>query len=210
LFFYFFIFLLYNSFLIHSAKAKADISSLHFKSCSFPTSKNKLKFIYNLPSHLIRIDAQAAQEDAIYVHSFQNAILPIMKAHEADCLRQSDPRCGSCGSPTIKTLQTPMSWLHIVEDPFVTVLVHGICNQGQCEIKMRQEIQDIMAEIQRQGHSQRPLQPKTSVEILRCKICGKSEDTKRCGRCRVVAYCGRSHQKADWTVHRKICIPKDP
>ena len=177
---------------------------------SCENTTNKLTFIHNLPSHLIRIDAQAEQKNTPYVHRFQSAILPIMKAHEADCLRASDPQCGSCGSPTVKVLQTPMSWLHIVDDPFVAVFVHGICNQGQCEIKMRQEIQDIMAEVQQESYSQGSLQPKASGEILRCKICGKTEDTKRCGRCKVVAYCGRSHQKADWIVHRKICVAKSP
>lgn len=41
---------------------------------------------------------------------------------------------------------------------------------------------------------------------------GKDADTagiKRCGRCKVVGYYGKGHQKADWKVHKKIFIHKD-
>jgi hypothetical protein len=32
-----------------------------------------------------------------------------------------------------------------------------------------------------------------------------SDEFKRCGRCRVVRYCGRACQKADWKVHKATC-----
>lgn len=40
---------------------------------------------------------------------------------------------------------------------------------------------------------------------LKCEICGKSEDIKRCAKCKVVAYCSRECQKSDWKKHKKIC-----
>lgn len=39
----------------------------------------------------------------------------------------------------------------------------------------------------------------------RC-VCGKA-GTKRCGKCRVVFYCCRECQVADWRVHKEACIP---
>jgi hypothetical protein len=39
------------------------------------------------------------------------------------CLAASSPFCGNCGSPTANVLQNPMSWLHKVEDLFVSISV---------------------------------------------------------------------------------------
>ncbi|KAH6953734.1 hypothetical protein BKA56DRAFT_604793 [Ilyonectria sp. MPI-CAGE-AT-0026] len=63
-----------------------------------------------------------------------------------------------------------------------------------------------MSEIARESAHRRP---GTCMEILPCKVCGKTEEIKRCGRCKVVGYCGKEQQKADWKVHKKIYIRKD-
>lgn len=95
-----------------------------------------------------------------------------------------------------------MSWLHKVNDPFIAVFVHAVCGERKYEMGIRQEIQSIIAELQQEIHGHNPLEPKVSVEIL-------PEGAKRCRRCKVVAYYGKSHQKADWKVHKKICVPKE-
>ena len=46
---------------------------------------------------------------------------------------------------------------------------------------------------------------KEARELVPCGVCGVVEGTKKCARCRVVAYCGREHQKLDWPVHKKAC-----
>jgi hypothetical protein len=140
----------------------------------------KLTYTHNIPGSLVTVDAQVAQNDPRYVSRSLGAILPIMKEHEAACRKASNPRCGNCGSPTAKVLQTPMSWLHIVENPFVCVWVNAVCGKDECEMQTRQEIQAMMAEAVRENHGQRVLGPRTSMEILPCKICGKTEATKRC------------------------------
>lgn len=50
--------------------------------------------------------------------------------------------------------------------------------------------------------------------IVKClwKECDKFlplNQLKRCGKCRVVYYCGVECQKKDWVEHKKICVPYD-
>ncbi|KAH7021704.1 hypothetical protein B0J12DRAFT_393208 [Macrophomina phaseolina] len=165
----------------------------------------KLKFIHNIPRSLVIADAQAAQDDPGYVNSFVSVLQPITEEHEAACRAASNPLCGNCGSHTAKILYTPMSWLHTVEDPFVSIWVDPVCGKGECEIRTRQQIQGMMSTIVQENQSERVSAPRAPMEIMPCKICGKTEATKRCARCQVVAYCGKEHQKADWKVHKQIC-----
>lgn len=44
------------------------------------------------------------------------------------------------------------------------------------------------------------------IEIMACQVCGRIEGIKRCGQCRAIGYCGTEHQKADWKVHKVMCI----
>jgi hypothetical protein len=117
------------------------------------------------------------QSNAALMRSFQGEMVSIMKIHEADCIRASGPQCAVCGSPRVKALQTPMSYLHIVHNPSIAVQVLPICNQGKCEIERRQDIQRFMMEAASQGPASFDTQ-----EVLRYNICGKTEDMKRCGQ----------------------------
>ena len=58
-----------------------------------------------------------------------------------------------------------------------------------------------------EGHG-RISEAKIYVEIMACRIYGKTVGMIRSGRCEGVAYCGREHQRADWNEHKKSCIPK--
>lgn len=166
-----------------------------------------LKYIYNISRSLVTPNAQVMQHDPDYIKNFVAAIRPIMLEHEAACSAASNPKCQSCGSPTVKVLQTPMSWLHIVDEPFINVLVNPVCDKSECEMRTRQLIQDVMAEVTTEVQEVEELDARlrNTVEILPCKVCGETENTKRCARCKVVVYCGKEHQKADWKVHKKIC-----
>lgn len=47
--------------------------------------------------------------------------------------------------------------------------------------------------------------PRNMMEILPCKVCANTKmKRKRCARCKVVAYCGKEHRKADWKVHERV------
>jgi len=169
----------------------------------FYCGKEELKFIHNVPRSLVNAGTQVAEADA-----FLGTILPIMKMHELACREASDGACGICGSPATTVLQIPASWLHNMEDPFVGVWVNPICGKGECETQTRQEVQEIMAEAVGEGQDRRGSKSSAYVEIMACRICGKTEETMRCARCKVAAYCGKDHQKADWSVHKAACIPK--
>jgi hypothetical protein len=168
-----------------------------------------LKYVHNVPRSLITPNAQVAQQDPEYIKKFVSTIQPIMQEHEAACRTASNPKCQSCGSPTVTVLLTPMSWLHIVDEPYVNVLTNPVCGNKECEIRERQQIQEMMAQVtgdeQVQRAAKRAGGPENTIEILQCNVCGEAEKTMRCARCKVVAYCGKEHQKMDWKVHKRFC-----
>jgi hypothetical protein len=113
-----------------------------------------------------------------------------MKVHKKDCRQVLGPQCRNCGSATVGILQTPMSFLHHLDESFVSVFVHPICEKKKYETQTRQRIQSIMAEVAQESYIDSSWGP---GEILCRKICGM----KRCRRCKVVVYYGREHQKID-------------
>ncbi|KAK8193717.1 hypothetical protein IWZ00DRAFT_487865 [Phyllosticta capitalensis] len=43
-------------------------------------------------------------------------------------------------------------------------------------------------------------------EDVRCAVCGKTKDTKKCAACGRVRYCGRECQRLDWRAgHKRVC-----
>jgi hypothetical protein len=175
----------------------------------FYCGEEELKYVHSIPRNLVTAGVHAAQKDAGYANLFTNTLQPIIKEHEAACLANSNAFCENCGSPRVTALQTPMSWLWNIEDPFVCIWVNPVCGKGRCETQIRQQVQEIMGEVIAEGQGRRASGPSRSVEIMACRICGKTEGTMRCGRCKVAAYCGKEHQRADWTVHKKGCVSKD-
>lgn len=162
----------------------------------------KLKFTHNVPRELIGPSAAA---NADYISLFTRTLQPIMEEHEAVCKAASNPQCQSCGLKTVKTLSTPMSWLHIAEDPFVNVWVSPVCNKAECEMTARQQIQDMMALMSSEAESE-GLGGGKVREVVTCKVCGKTGDeVMKCGGCKVVAYCGKDHQREDWKAHKVLC-----
>lgn len=39
-----------------------------------------------------------------------------------------------------------------------------------------------------------------------CQHCGKRGHLPRCGRCKMVRYCGAECQRADWSTHKPHCV----
>ena len=40
-----------------------------------------------------------------------------------------------------------------------------------------------------------------------CRYCGRTVSLLSCGKCRIMKYCSKAHQKADWKYHKKLCDP---
>lgn len=174
----------------------------------FMCEKGKLNFTHDVPRSLIGINPQQSQ-GAAYMKTFIDTIQPILLEHEPACRESSSPQCGECGSPTAKILLSPMTWLHIVENPFVNVWANPVCDKATCEAVSRQKIQDLMTLITNnspaQSQPQGTVGMNTQVDLDTCRVCAKKENTSRCGRCKAVAYCGKEHQVADWGLHKKVC-----
>jgi len=174
----------------------------------FYCGEEELKCIHNIPESLVTVGVHAAENNAGYANLFVNVLQRIIKEHEAACLAISNALCENCGSPRVTALHTPMSWLHRVGDPFVAVWVNPVGGEGECEIRIRQDVQEMMSELVGEGSNRRDSEPRASLEVISCKVCGKTDAIKRCGRCMVVGYCGKEHQKSDWKAHKKICVAK--
>lgn len=85
-------------------------------------------------------------QDSNYNKQFIESLKPILKQQESVCKSACDSVCGICGEPTKETLQTPMSWLHREENPFIGVWVSAVCSNGNCEFQTRKTIQETMLE----------------------------------------------------------------
>lgn len=136
-----------------------------------------------------------------------SAIRPILAQQIAACEAAAPPNCKACGKRTTTVLQTPMSYLHEIEHPYIVVLVTEVCNKQECELKSRKMIQKVQVMIQNErmtpgGHSME------SRELMPCRICHKVQPTTRCAGCDVVAYCGKECQECqeyDWNNHKEFC-----
>jgi hypothetical protein len=38
-----------------------------------------------------------------------------------------------------------------------------------------------------------------------CAICGPRSEVSKCSQCQLISYCGRDHQRQDWSRHKKYC-----
>lgn len=50
-----------------------------------------------------------------------------------------------------------------------------------------------------------PLHIPLPTLMPRCSVCGAGGKLLACGRCRLVSYCGKKCQQADWAEHKKFC-----
>jgi len=172
----------------------------------FNENGNNLTYSHNIPSSLIGVGAKFAQDDAEYIDRAQRLIHAAWEEREPACRAVSNPRCGMCGSPTTKLVQTPVSYLHAKENPSVSIFVHAVCDDGKCEIKTRQQTRGRIAQHAEENPPKSASAGRASVEFMACKVCRKTEGTMRCARCKAIAYCGREHQKADWKMHKQECL----
>jgi hypothetical protein len=116
-----------------------------------------------------------------------------------------------CQRKATQFAQTPLSYMHL-NPPFVAD-VHPIptCGRPECVIKAKKEAKSVM----RQVSSNLDTLPDGSrlydKKLRVCAKCQKGEpdgiQMSKCSRCKVVYYCNRECQVADWKVHKKKCVP---
>ncbi|MCJ1252019.1 hypothetical protein MMC30_009257 [Trapelia coarctata] len=159
-----------------------------------------LDFVHPIPSSLI---TTTGHSDPSYATHFVGIIGPILQLHAPACLAASCTKCEVCGSPTVKVLQTPMSYLHLVENPLVACQVTAVCDKPNCEMMARRNIQEAQMEAQREVGG--GMAPGMGREVMLCGTCGQMDDVKKCKGCGVVAYCGKECQKKDWKTHKPFC-----
>jgi len=166
-------------------------------------------FTHDIPTKLIG----AAKDDPQSQEAFVKVIRPIVFQHYQAALAASQPESEICGAPTKQAALSPVSWLHVAEDPFVTVLANAICNKPACDTKVRQKVQGLMTELSAAaptrssaGGGQAEASKERKIgEIMPCRVCKKVENTLRCSRCNTAFYCGKEHQKMYWPFHKAAC-----
>jgi hypothetical protein len=144
-----------------------------------------LTFHHDLPSRLI--GAAGSAVDPGYRQAYVSAMAPIMQKHTDECIAASQPKCSVCESrPTKQVLTTPMSFLHIPQDPFVAVIVTPVCEKPGCNTQGEANVNAMLAEItgmtQDEAAGGTGGSPKAPTRISRnahCP-CGSSRKYKKC------------------------------
>ncbi|KAH6652969.1 hypothetical protein BKA67DRAFT_659621 [Truncatella angustata] len=143
-----------------------------------------LTFHHDLPARLIGASSGA---DPDYRQLYISALAPVMQQHADECIAASQAKCGVCErAPTRQVLTTPMSYLHLAEDPFVAVLVTPVCEKEKCNTDGQRQINDMLTEITGLVPSQVDQNPtgipKASAGIAKNATCpcGSSRKYKKC------------------------------
>jgi hypothetical protein len=148
-----------------------------------------------LPSNLfapLEVQVTPAHKSLI-----RTALAPLLPTYQSECTTKAAPRCTVCQSPTTVGIQRPVSFLH-TEDPHINIYVLSSCGKTQCRREALEANEHIMDQtLQKQ---------REELALGRfCGVCGTEEGTKKCTKCRVVSYCSKEHQKADWKKHKDLC-----
>ena len=162
-----------------------------------------LSFTHHLPRSLLPVDSRVITRDCEYAVLLERVVLPILNEHEVACRGASSPLCGACGSARTQILQTPITIIQDVDDLCLSVWVNSLCDKAECEAQTKKDMDNIMGKLREQ------LSDEMCSETKACKVCGKSVGMKRCARCKAVAYCGTEHQRQDWKIHKRFCVPTD-
>lgn len=79
--------------------------------------------------------------------------------------------------------------IHNVNDPFVDIWVHSLCDKIECEKEARQEIRKfIKLTTDPQGVQNHVATLKKWLKSSSCVIYGEKEKTMKCTHCKIVAW----------------------
>ena len=141
-----------------------------------------------LPDHLI--GPQRLQQD-------DDRLIRNISCDFTDMLLREAPfRCLSCKQPATRLIHCGFSNLDIAE-PKIRDFPQAVCPSDACHVVAKQQWRETVKGCQRQ--------PQPGCTARPCQLCGKISAARRCSRCRVIAYCSPTCQKADWPCHKKAC-----
>ncbi|KAK6067486.1 hypothetical protein SCUP234_11609 [Seiridium cupressi] len=111
-----------------------------------------LTFHHDLPGRLIGANNAA---DPGYRQAYAQAMVPVMREHMNECIAASHAKCSVCETaPTKQVLTTPMSYLHMSEDPFVGVIVTPVCEKARCNTQGEANVNAVLAEVTGMGQGE--------------------------------------------------------
>lgn len=90
----------------------------------------------------------------------------------------------------MKVLQTPTSYLHLIENPLVGCEVTAVCDKPNCEMLARKNIQEAQMEAQKEVGGN--VDPGMGREVMLCRTCGRTDNVKKCKGYRAVVIVGRT------------------
>jgi len=164
----------------------------------FMTPENKAatgwSHTYTAPAGLVVTSHEASSP--AYQQLFRRTMHQLMPQYQAECDAKAGRTCINCRGRTGTAVLTPISYLHL-DPPLIQVLVSPICGLPMCRKAAEVMVQDIMEEMNELDMNRE----------IKCEAegCGNIENIKRCGKCKVIGYCGTACQKKDWKEHKKIC-----
>lgn len=144
---------------------------------------------HNIPGSLLDVADEDADISDEHRQLWSDTTRRILEESETDCLAHPSRAC-ACSSPAVITAQLPLPFFYKPEGR-VVVLVDPLCGDERCRTRVRQETLQMTSWF---------------TTVIYCKICTKVDGIKKCGRCQVVAYCGKAHQRLDWAVHKAGCV----
>lgn len=112
------------------------------------------------------------------------------------------------GKPAHVILHSPMSNLY-GKDPLVYDVAHALCrNGGSC--RKRVDVWDkawarLMGLTPPLDLSPANEKPPKEPLAKSCAVCNKLGTMRACGKCKLIRYCGKECQIADWKRHKTIC-----
>ncbi len=160
--------------------------------------RRRLTFRPPIPASLLsdREILTPAEEQAHY-----NYVHNTVQSYNRQILQTEPFRCITCGSKAV-TMVCGHRLQLLLREPFVRTHARTVCNKDSCMHKARIESSQ---EEERSGYD--PALAHFEGNMHACEVCQQTQNTKKCGRCKAVAYCGLDCQRKHWPQHKRLCKP---
>ena len=141
----------------------------------------------------------------------------VVSSYEEEVLNAAPFCCVACGRAADR-----LSTAHLqAADPAIFNIPFPYCGSSKCErhcmARSRAKAQNLGQGSRRGGtcskcnpgagpcQKHKDLSHLAQVNLTACVICGDTFNLQKCGRCKIVPYCGTDCQKRHWVAHKKVC-----